>query len=246
MRIYTKALGLSIFVAGLSYLIVTFDLIRIDTSVLEVFFSVFGTIYAIMVGFVIMVLLNQYSTIKDHIGSEINALQDLRDYLVYLDNNDRIRADIKDRIKEYVESVIETEWPQMVGTGKVDTDTSPELYAIMEAIHEIKPTNQSDIVALDKLIDTVGCITTYRTDRLYACSEKLPPLLKNITMFLSFSLVIIFLGLSISNPALKMLLSAVMTFAISLIESVLVDLDNPFKGDWCITSEAFGDLLKKF
>ena len=187
-RIIIAGLGL----LGLSYLLVTFPLGRIEESVLEVFFGVFGVIYAIVAGFIILVLLENYSAIKAHIWAEVNTLQDLRDYLVYVDNQDTLVAEIKGAIKAYVESIIDKEWPQMINASQVDMDTSAEIYEIMQCINKLEVTNRSDSVALSKLIDTVGEITTHRTNRLYASGEKLPFLLMLFIIILSILVIFIF------------------------------------------------------
>lgn len=212
---------------------------------MEIFYSVFGMIYAIVAGFVILVLLEDYNAIKNHIGEEINALQDLRDFLVYVDNNDEAVAEIKRAIKTYVASVIDKEWPAMVAAHKTDLDTSPELYAVMKSINQINPTNQSDIVALEKLIDTVGEITDHRTNRLDASQEKLPLLLKPFLITMSALVVFVFMLLAIPDPVARFLLNGANIVAVGFIYIIIIDLSNPFKGGWSIDDEDFRDLLTK-
>ncbi len=232
-------------ILGLSYILITYPLWHIEESILEVFFGVFGVIYAIVAGFIILVLLENYSAIKVHIWAEVNALQDLRDYLVYVDNQEDVVDEIKGTIKIYAESVIEKEWPEMSGSDKIDMDTSAEIYAIMKRIHKIEITNRSDAVALGKLIDTVGDITTHRTNRLYSSAEKLPFLLMLFIIILSILVIFIFTLLPIQDMMIRFLLNGVNIFAVVFIYIIIWDLSHPFKGAWSISSEPYQDLLTK-
>jgi len=234
---------MGLFVLGLSYLIITYPLWHIDDNTLEIFFSIFSLVYAIVAGFVIMVLLENYNAINAHIWAEVNALQDLRDYLIYVDNQDGIVEEIKGTIKRYAKSIIDTEWPEMIGSSKLDMDTSTEIYDIMKSINKIEVTNRSDAVALSKLIDTVGHITTHRTNRLASSSEKLPFLLVLFIILSSVLVVFIFTLLPIQDMFIKFLLNGINIFAVIFIYVIIWDLNHPFKGTWSVKNEPYQDFL---
>jgi len=243
MKINHSIIITGLLVLGLNYLLITYPLWHVEESTLEIFFSIFSIIYAIVAGFIIMVLLENYNAINGHIWSEINALQDLRDYLIYVDNQNDIVDEIKENIKMYAESIIEKEWPQMMSSNKVDMDTSAEVYAIMKSINKIEVTNRSDVVALSKLIDTVGNITTHRTNRLYSCGEKLPFLLTLFIIISSILVVFIFTLLPIQDTIIRFLLNGINIFAVVFIYMIIWDLSHPFKGTWSINNEPYRDFL---
>lgn len=245
MRINRTIVITGLGILGLGYLLITYPLWRIEGAILEVFFGVFGVMYAIVAGFIILVLLENYNAIKAHIWAEVNTLQDLRDYLVYVDNQDDVVDEIKEAIKSYVESVIQQEWTEMVSASQVDMDTSAEIYEVMKRINKIEVTNRSDAVALGKLIDTVGEITTHRTNRLYSSGEKLPVLLKLFIIILSVLVVFIFTLLPIQEAIIRFLLNGVNIFAVVYIYIIIWDLNRPFKGVWGIDNEPYRDLLAR-
>lgn len=47
------------------------------------FFTVFGVIYAIVAGFLLVTVLNRYSSLSQTIEDELNAIESIRDFLVY-------------------------------------------------------------------------------------------------------------------------------------------------------------------
>ena len=236
---------MGLFILALSYLLIIYPLWHIEEDFVEIFFGVFSIIYAIVAGFVVMVLLENYNAINAHIWAEVNALQDLRDYLLYVDNQNNMIENIRETIKTYVKSVITKEWPEMMSSSKMDMDTSPEIYAIMKSVNKIEVTNQSDAVALSKLIDTVGDITTHRTNRLYSSEEKLPFLLMLFIVISSFLVVFIFTLLPIQDLMTKFLLNGVNIFAISFIYMIIWDLSHPFIGSWSISNKPYQHLLTR-
>jgi len=115
----------------------------------------------------------------------------------------------------------------------------------MKGINKIEVTNQSDSVALSKLIDTLGEITTHRTNRLSSSSEKLSFLLIQFVIILSILVVFIFTMLPIEDIAIRFLLNGINIFAVVFIFIIIWDLSNPFRGAWSIRNEPYQDLLRK-
>ena len=245
MQTYLKTALAILLIAGMGFLLLIKIPWTVDGGTLEVFFGVFGVVYAIVVGFALFVVMDNYSSIRNHINSEINALQDLRDFLVYVDDNDEVVAELKSKIKTYVESVVHKEWSEMRSAHEIDLDTSPELYDIMISINRIEPTNQSDFVSLEMLMETMAQITTHRTNRLGASCDKLPPLLNPLLILLSMIVVFVFTLLPIKDELVRFVLNGANIFALCFIYVVIADLNNPFKGFFSIDNQSYQDLLKK-
>lgn len=216
----------------------------VDISVLETFFGAFGTIYAIVIGFVIFQVLDYYNQLKSHISSEINAIQNLRDFLAFIDDHDDEVRETLEHIDDYVASVIEQEWPNMLAEQKTNMDTSVALHQVIKSVNKINPCNQSDIVALEKLIQTISEISTHRTHRLKESrTNRLPPLLKQLVIILSSFIILAFTFLPLEDMVVKVIFSSAMTFAVTLIYFVILDLDNAYTGSWAVTNDRYKELL---
>ncbi|WP_372369235.1 DUF4239 domain-containing protein [Candidatus Uabimicrobium sp. HlEnr_7] len=215
-----------------------------DTGGFEIFFSILGTIYAVMSGFVMLVVLDNYTKIKDHLAEEVNSLQDLRDFLLYVDNQEENVQNVKDKLKVYVDSLVGTEWSSMMKKKKVHVDTSDEIYSLMDSIHKLEISNDSDQVALGKLIEVVGRVTTLRTERLTACSEALPRSLLHVMLLLSWAVIIVFMLVPVGNFFMIVALNGFVAFVVTMIYGMIQDLNNPFKGSWRLKPDLFVDLQK--
>ena len=218
----------------------------VDISILETFFGAFGTIYAIVIGFVIYQVLDYYNQLKSHISSEINAIQNLRDFLAFIDDHDEEVKETLERIDAYVESIIDDEWPNMLSDQKTNMDTSDALYKIIKSVNKINPQNQSDLVALEKLIQTISEISTHRTHRLKESrSNRLPPLLKQLVIILSSFIILAFTFMPLEDLVVKVIFSSAMTFAVTLIYFVILDLDSAYTGSWAVTPDRYKELLEE-
>lgn len=215
-----------------------------DTGGFEIFFSILGTIYAVMSGFVMLVVLDNYTKIKDHLAEEVNSLQDLRDFLLYVDNQEEAVQNVKDKLKIYVDSLVNKEWTSMMKREKVHVDTSDEIYTLMSSIHKLNISNESDQVALAKLIDVVGRVTTLRTERLTACSEALPRSLLHVMLLLSWAVIIVFMLVPVGSFSMIVALNGFVAFVVTMIYGMIQDLNNPFKGSWRLKADLFVDLQK--
>lgn len=247
MRIYLKVFFVVLLILAFNFLLAKlhWTLPATDEKIMEIFFSLFGVIYAIIVGFAMYIVLDDYNEIKHYIHAEVNELQDLRDYLMWVDNQPKILQEIREKIKTYVEFIIFKDWPYMSKAQNADMDTPPEVYDLMKSINKIKPSNDSDVAALTRLIESIASLNNYRTDRLLSSHERLPGLIKHLIFILSLFIVFTFSLIPVSTFWVNMGLNALNSFGIAFIYFVIIDLDYPFSGVWCIKNEPYQQLLKR-
>jgi len=242
---YIKTVVVTLVVMGLSCLWTVWQPVVVDLDVLQGFFEIFGVAYAIIMGFAMFLVSDNYNTFKRRIHGEIDDLQDLRDYLIYVDGQDELVEEIKGNIRKYVEEVLNKEWPAMTGHNHVEMDTPEEMYAVMRSVNKIRRTNESDAVALERLIATIASITTHRMERLHAAHEKLPSPFRQLILILSVFLLFAFSLMPVPHLPERLLLGSLMTLSTVLIVTVIFDMADPFKGFWRIEPDAFRSLLKR-
>ena len=218
---------------------------RMPEGPLEIFFSVFGVVYAIIVGFAMYEALNNYSQIRSHMNSEVNELQDLRDYLMYIDRQREMTSLITHRLRDYAASVVNGEWPAMRREEPLDMDTPDQLYHVMEDIKALSPDSEREVLAVERLINTLAQVTTHRTNRITASVERLPGLLIQLLAILSLFMVAAFTLIAIESAALKTLLTVANSFGVAFTYFVILDLDYPFHGVWSLQPEPFEHFVNR-
>lgn len=218
-----------------------------DAAPWEAFFSTFGLLYAIIVGFLLVTVLNRYGALVDAHEEELNAVEDVRDFLVYLDGDQDVAiANVKRELSGYIHSVSEKEWPAMVKKGWMNSDTSSELYNVMRAVDKIIVTNESDRVSLESIMAKVSDLTSLRTRRISLSNQRLPSRLNLLIGFMSLALISAMILVGGKNVILHMAMVGTISFSVHLLHMIITDLDRPFAGIWKIDKRPLDELKKTF
>ena len=222
--------------------------IETDLSSWSSFFNVFGVIFAIVAGFLLVTVLNRYSNLNQTIEDELNAVESVRDFLVYLDDRQQSEIDkIKRALEIYVKSVANTEWAEMSAPAiPMNSDTSEELYAVMRSGKKIKVSEERDNIVFSALIETISEITKLRTRRIALANERLPPRLRVLMLFMSTTLVGAFVFLGVQGVFAYIYMLVTLTVSIHLLYMVIEDLDHPFYGVWNKHRGPLDELVKRF
>ncbi len=154
---------------------VNYDGISEDVSSWGAFFTVFGVIYAIVAGFLLITVLNRYSALSQTIEDELNAVESIRDFLVYIDKNQRDSAqEIRASLTRYTKAVANTEWQEMADPAiPTNSDTSEDLYDIMRCVGKICVTDERDSAVLTAIINSVSDLAKMRTRRIALANDNI-------------------------------------------------------------------------
>ncbi len=239
----TVALGAAIMVQRMPPL----GLDRVEVGAWATFFTVFGVIYAIVAGLMVAELLGRFHRLSKVVQDELNAIEDVRDFLIYVDDQQDTKHRIFRTLSAYVASVAHREWRQMCQRRRrvaIDTDTSAELYAVMQAVERIDMRDQSDQVALAAIIGRLAEITTFRTERLHLSGHHLSPAIKALVAFMSAVVIGGFALMAVGSIWVQGFMVVSAAVAVYLLMTVIVDLHHPFDGMWTITRAPFLTVLE--
>lgn len=219
-----------------------------DLAAWSAFFSVFGIVYAIVAGFLLVTVITKYSDLSQVIENELNAIETVRDFLIYLnDTNKEVKNNIKNTLSHYTFSILNKEWSEMSDPHvPMDSDTSNELYEIMLKSKEITVDTESDGVVFTAIIENISDITKLRTRRIALANERLPPRLKILMIFMSIVLIAAFMLLGVQNIYTHVAIVVSLSIAIHLLYMIIEDLDHPFYGIWNINRLPLDELVNRF
>jgi len=214
----------------------------------ESFFSVFGVIYAILGGFLLLKALERFSALSRSVEAEINALQDVRDYLIYFEpGQPEARRSILTGLEGYVRHIREVEWEQMAKAHRkrqgLNSDTCEELQSVIGAVRGLKAEGFMQETALQGLMTRLADVTTHRTQRIGIVYDQLPKNLKVLLGFLSVILLLSFILMPVAVPAIHLGMVAAVTVAAFLVFTIILDLDTPFEGTWNISRKPLEDAI---
>jgi hypothetical protein len=212
----------------------------------SIFYSVFGVLYAIIIGFLMLEALSKYNKLSELIAEEINNLQDIRDFTLFLNCDTKVIDKISVELSEYAKSVIDKEWQKMESGSKTeDCDTTKELYEVLHAINNVDVSSKTDELALKIIMSKMAEVTTMRTKRLSVAQQKLPIQLKGLLYLMSTISVTGLIFLHVDSLFIHMFMVMSLLISVHLLHMIISDLDNPFKGSWSLTPELFIDFYEK-
>ena len=235
--------------------------IDIDLGSWSVFYTTYGILYAIIIGFILIGALGRYEQLKLAVDSEINVIQNIRDFLIYFSDSTSLQhAELKDSRSEqvsvllnirqclykYVKSVYEKEWLEMSDKNEAtDPDSTQELKAIIVSVSKLESQDENDSIALTAIINSLSDLTNHRTKRIYLSNEEIPPPIMKLLIFMSIFLVAGFFILGVQNMWVHLIMIISFSTTIQLIINLLTDLNNPFSGIWNIDNGRYVALAEK-
>ena len=121
-----------------------------------IFFSIVGVIYAITIAFLLVIVLEKFNKFSATMLEEINLIQDIRDFLIFIKVQPEVKAKLYSDLLKYVESIYKEEFPKMKkarnSKENLNSDTCKNIYNVITDIKQIEPKTHSGTIALQELI----------------------------------------------------------------------------------------------
>ena len=208
--------------------------VSIDLGAWGVFYTVFGVLYAIIIGFIMISTLEKFDLLKLAIDSEVNEIQNVRVLLKYFSNLQKeVINNVRKALLSYVNSIHSIEWENMIKKESLP-EFSSELENVIESVSHLKSEDENDSIALTSIINTLSGLTECRTKRIYLSKEEVPPPIMKLLIFMSIILVTGFIFLGVENFWVHLFMVSSLSTTVQLIINLLTDLNNPFKGIWVV------------
>ena len=118
--------------------------ITIDIGSWGVFYTVFGVLYAIIIGFILIATLDKFDNLKRSIDSEVNEIQNVRVLLKYFsDSQKEVINNVRKALLIYVNSIHSIQWDKMVEKVSLP-EFSSKLENVIESVSHLKSEDEND------------------------------------------------------------------------------------------------------
>lgn len=221
-----------------------------DMQTLEIFFSVFGLMYAIIVGLLIVEAHRRLRELSSAIESELNAIADIHDCLEYFDDSGQnlsVKEKITDSLCAYVKSM-EKDLQRMKDTAgrfKIPRFRDRGIRNLILYVDKLATKDKNDEHALGAMVSKICELTTSRTNRLESGEQCLPSGFYLLILFMSVIIVVGTLLLNVAGVWTHGLIIFATTIALAALFLLLYDMDRPFIGSWTISTESLDHLREK-
>ncbi|MGB8503579.1 DUF4239 domain-containing protein [Mycobacterium sp.] len=206
----------------------------------EVFFSLAGVLYAVLVAFVVVVVWEQFGHAEQATESEASAIADLlRDSHAFPAAD---RPQVQQALIAYLEDVRNDEFPRM-RKGEAIEQQSEQLTHVWESYLKIQPVSRTEIAFYDQAIHRLDDLSTSRKERIATGAAEIPGELW-VLLIGGGAIVMAFTFMfgtpdAVVHATAVALTAALMGFVMYLIFA----LEHPFVGTLSVKPEAYSHVV---
>src|SRR5262245_56545253 len=198
--------------------------------------SVLGSVYGVLLAFVVILVWGQFEDAKKSVSSEANQLGDLM--LLSHGLPDPAPEQIRSALLHYAQLVVSEEWPTMA-KGERSGRAQDAFDNLWFSFRNVEPKSPREISVYSECLKRLSQLGDDRRERLHACGDIIPPVIW-VVLWVGAVLTVGFTYLfGVESFRSHALMTAALSSQIALILFLVFVLDNPFRGDFRIRPGAF-------
>ncbi|MFN2450507.1 MAG: hypothetical protein ABR508_12085 [Candidatus Baltobacteraceae bacterium] len=203
-------------------------------------YAVIGVMYAVLLGFVVIVVWQQYNDSEERATQEVFSTEFA--FIAAGALPPPAGRDIRQALRGYVDAVIESEWPAM-RHGGTSRDAERELdRALASALQRVPRPAPND--AGPVVVAALRDVTQARRHRLDDNITGLPWLLW-VALWIGAVVIVAFSYLfGLPDIRVQLLMTAAMAILIATLFAVIAQFDYPFRGDISVSDDRWITLRK--
>jgi hypothetical protein len=216
--------------------------LKAHNDVIGPIFGVIGTIYAVMLAFVVVITWESHNMTKQHIDSEVSGLVGL-----FAESNgfkQPMSAEIKKIIIDYANAVVNDEWDGLK-VGKSTSFMKTELYKAMNLYVSYEPATKAEEICLEKSIGKISSLIELRRMRQLDARNGIHPILWLTLIFGGFVTVLTSCVFGTESLDLQVVVTVSLALMIAIVLFTIVELDYPFTGSMGLAPSAFQEMVTR-
>jgi hypothetical protein len=197
-----------------------------------------GTIYAVLLAFVVFVVWQQFNDARAHVETEANELLDLVRTVRGLPGE--VRFPLLALAERYVQGVLGPEWVAMRrGEGQALEEGARVLDQMWDRLVEYEPRSECHKSLYEEALARFNDVSDRRSNRLSSSRLRIPVALR-LLIYAGAAMTVGSLYLFAVRPfVVHVLMTAALAGAIGHLLYVISDLDDCFDGDWQVPRGPF-------
>lgn len=201
-----------------------------DISNLTLFTGAIATLYTLIVAFIIVEVWGQFNSISKYISEEAKAITSIWNYTDYL-NDSSLSKKMKEGLLSYINVASNSE-KKDASQGIRSVHPSKELVGILKIIDKVTFDDNRDSAIFPNLITSFENLSSLRSERIDASTNRLPGFLKILFQSLSVIVVVFFMFQPFNDLFIALFGNLTLAILVSISYFLVEDMDNPFEGHW--------------
>jgi hypothetical protein len=206
-------------------------------------FSVIGVIYAVVLGFVVVIVWEKFDSTNDHVQIEAAAASDLYRTVGGLDPS--FSTKLRRQIVAYAHHEIDIEWPLMAQNALPHAGMSGGLEDIVSEIDHYQPKGPAQLNVHQMALGDAERLLDARRQRISDTTPSVPELL----WFALICGAVATLGFSylfgVENRRAQLIMTGTLAGVVAILFVVIHEFDSPFSGTVGVSDVAWNDLLAR-
>ena len=216
------------------------EVLRRHNDVAGYLFSAVGVLYAVLLGFVVVVVWEKYDATIANVQDEVDAAGDL--YHVVDGFPETVRTRIRTDLTRYAQSVIRVEWPAMANNQDVPGTGSKLIEDAAYTVNTFSPHDQRGYNAQQAAIVNEQRLFDARRQRLLRAQPAVPGVLWFALVTGALAMVAFCYIFGVENRPAQLLMTAILVGLIAILFVVIGEFAGPFSGSVMISSEGWSSL----
>ncbi|HTZ70235.1 MAG TPA: DUF4239 domain-containing protein [Acetobacteraceae bacterium] len=220
-----------------------FERLSLNNEVAGFKFAVLGVVYAVMLGFAVVVVWERFHDAEAAVGDETAAVTAL--YRTAAGLPAPAAGDVRQHAIAYMKAVIEEDWPALA-QGTLAAEPGEALDAVYTAVLAANATTPRDAVLINAVLTDLRDVTEARRTRLRLGAGIVP----GVLWVALFGGAVVTLGFTFffATPSMRAqaLMSGMLAAIIFMALFVAVEIDHPFTGPVSVGPEALQLALENF
>lgn len=205
--------------------------------------AIVGTLYAVLLGLIVVDAMQQFQTARDIVERESNNLVDV--YILAKELPEPRRTEVRQMCSEYAHRVIDVEW-NLMQEGSYCPVARSMAVGLMEKLMDFEPKTENEKALYPQMVQEASQFWQSRQARI-SMADKGIPLVEWITLVVGAVITIFFTYFfGMQNLRLQMIMVGMVATLIALNLALVLMFAYPFSGDLSIQDGAFKSVLGIF
>lgn len=202
-------------------------------------FNTLGTIYAVLLAFVMVVIWQRYDRLQSNTATEIYHLADI--CVAAEPFEPSFRQEVRAQVEAYARATL-AEWP-LLARGEADPQARLALARLYKLYSGYAPRNATESVYFQESVDKVGKVMDLRMSRIVEGRMGIHPALWLVLIAGGMITIMFTVLFGSDSMRAKTLMSTLLAALIAMVLFTILDFSCPFSGTASLDAESFRQLL---
>ncbi|NCY01386.1 MAG: DUF4239 domain-containing protein [Planctomycetia bacterium] len=198
--------------------------------------AIVGTLYAVLLGLVVVDAMARFERAMDIVQLESNSLGDVFLLASRLPQPQRER--VQNLCRSYAKQVVEVEWPAME-RARMSVVARQTALSLAKALDDFEPQTEAHKTVYPAILENVALLWDQRRERAGTALYGIP-VVEWVVLGLGAAVLVFFAGLfSVGSPRLQIVVTSLMAVVIGLNLYLVCLFGYPFAGELSVSHRPF-------